>query len=178
MNKTQQKIFNKVAIVPDFPTRGISFKDITPIFADPKIFKLTIKELAKLVKGHKFDVVCGLESRGFWFALPLANELGLPFVPIRKKGKLPRKTVSATYTLEYGKDAIEVHKQDIKPGARVLVVDDIVATGGTILATAELMKKLHAKFEHVLLLGYLEEIPQGIEKIEQLGIKVHTLLKF
>lgn len=174
----KELIKNSIAIVKDFPTRGISFKDITPIFASPKLFKLTIKELAKLIRGYKFDVVVGLESRGFWFALPLANELGLPFVPVRKSGKLPRPTVSASYSLEYGKDKIEVHKQDIKRGANVLIVDDIIATGGTILATKKLFDQLKAKAEHVLVLGYLEELPEGIAKIEQAGMKVHSLLKF
>lgn len=163
-------------VVPNFPKKGVSFKDITPIFASPSVLKLTIKEMLKTIKNNKFDVVVGLESRGFWFALPVAQALNLPFVPIRKKGKLPRKTVSASYALEYGKDSIEVHKQDIKPGSRVLIVDDIVATGGTILAVKNLMKQLKARAEHLVVFGCLEELPEGPAKLKKAGIQVHSLL--
>lgn len=177
MTKNLNTIKNTMKVVPDFPKKGISFKDITPIFTKPAVLKLTIKEMLKTIKGLKFDVVVGLESRGFWFALPIAEVLNLPFVPIRKKGKLPRRTVSATYALEYGKDTIEVHKYDIKPGSRVLIVDDVVATGGTVLAVKNMMKQLKAKAEHLLVLGYLEELPEGPAKLAKAGIKVHSLLK-
>lgn len=177
MNKALNTIKNTMKVVPDFPKKGISFKDITPIFTKPAVLKLTIKEMIKTLKGQKFDIVVGLESRGFWFALPIAQALNLPFVPVRKKGKLPRRTVSASYALEYGKDTIEIHKYDIKPGSRVLIVDDIVATGGTVLAVQKMMKQLKAKAEHLVVLGYLEELPEGPKKLEKSGIKVHYLLK-
>ena len=125
MTKNLNLIKKTMKVVPDFPKKGISFKDITPIFANPKILKLTIKEMLNTIKGLKFDAVVGLESRGFWFAIPIATALNLPFVPVRKKGKLPRKTVSATYQLEYGNDTIQIHKNDIKPKSRVLIVDDV-----------------------------------------------------
>lgn len=177
MNKNLNLIKNTMKVVPDFPKKGISFKDITPIFTKPQVLKLTIKEMLKTIKGLKFDVVVALESRGFWFGIPIAEALNLPFVPVRKKGKLPRRTVSASYALEYGKDTIEVHKYDIKSKDRVLIVDDVVATGGTVLAVKEMMNKLHAKAEHLLVLGYLEELPEGPKKLEKAGIKVHNLLK-
>lgn len=177
MTKNLNLIKNTMKVVPNFPKKGISFKDITPIFTKPKVLELTIKEMIKTLKGLKFDIVVGLESRGFWFAIPVARALGLPFVPIRKQGKLPRRTVSASYALEYGKDTIEVHKYDIKPGSRVLIVDDIVATGGTVLAVKLMMKELKAKAEHLLVLGTLEELPEGPRKLEQAGIKVHSLFK-
>ncbi|XQP54912.1 MAG: adenine phosphoribosyltransferase [Mycoplasmoidaceae bacterium] len=177
MTKNIITIKNTLKVVPNFPKKGISFKDITPIFTKPNVLKLTIKEMLKTLKGQKFDIVVGLESRGFWFALPIAEVLNIPFVPIRKKGKLPRTTVSASYALEYGKDTIEVHKYDIKPGSRVLVVDDIIATGGTVLAVKKMMNQLKAKCEHLLVLGYLAELPEGPKKIERAGIKVHSLLK-
>lgn len=177
MTKNLNTIKNTMKVVPDFPKKGISFKDITPIFTKPNVLKLTIKEMLKTIRGQKFDVVVGLESRGFWFALPIAQELNLPFVPIRKKGKLPRRTISASYALEYGKASIEVHKYDIKPGSRVLIVDDIVATGGTVLAVKKMMKELKAKADHLLVLGYLEELPEGPKKLAKAGIKVHSLLK-
>ena len=177
MNKNLNLIKNTMKVVPDFPKKGISFKDITPIFTKPDVLKLTIKEMIKSIKGLKFDVVVGLESRGFWFALPIAQALNLPFVPIRKKGKLPRRTVSATYLLEYGKDTIEIHKYDIKPKSRVLIVDDVVATGGTVLAVKNMMNQLKAKAEHLLVLGCLEDLPEGPQKLKEAGITVHNLLK-
>lgn len=177
MTKNVKLIEKTLKVVPGFPKPGISFKDITPIFLKPQILKLTIKELLKTIKGQKFDVVVGLESRGFWFALPIAEALNLPFVPIRKKGKLPRKTVSASYDLEYGSDTIQVHKDDIKSGSRVLIVDDIVATGGTVLAVKDLMKQCKAKANHLLVLGCLpEECPDGPKKLAKAGIKIHYLL--
>ncbi|MCQ2747866.1 MAG: adenine phosphoribosyltransferase [Mycoplasmoidaceae bacterium] len=177
MNKNIKVIEKTLGVIPNFPKKGISFKDITPIFAKPKIFDVTIKEMLKTIKGRKFDVVVGLESRGFWFALSIAQALKLPFVPIRKKGKLPRPTVSATYKLEYGSDTIQVHKQDIKPKDRVLIVDDIVATGGTILATKKLLEQLKVKYCELLVLGALtSECPEGIKRLRKAGIKINYLL--
>lgn len=177
MTKNLNTIKNTMKVVPNFPKKGISFKDITPIFTKPKVLKLTINEMLKTVKGHKFDIVVALESRGFWFGTLIAQALNLPFVPIRKKGKLPRTTVSASYALEYGKDSIEMHKYDVKPGSRVLIVDDIVATGGTVLAVKKMMNAVKAKAEHLVVLGVLDELPEGPAKLAKAGIKVHYLLK-
>ncbi len=176
--KNKELIKNTIKVIPDFPKPGISFKDITPILANAKIFKTTIDEMLKLVKGIKFDAVVALEARGFLFGIAIAQKLNLPFIPIRKKGKLPRATVEAAFELEYGKDYIQIHRDDIRPKSNILIVDDIVATGGTILAANELLTKLKAKAKHLLVLGCLEELPQGPKKIEQAGIKVHSLLKF
>lgn len=177
MTQSLRTIKNTLKVVPNFPKKGISFKDITPIFTKPKVLKLTINEMLKTIKGNKFDIVVALESRGFLFGTLIAQSLNLPFVPIRKKGKLPRTTVSASYALEYGKDTIEMHKYDVKPGSRVLIVDDIVATGGTVLAVKQMMKQVKAKAEHLLVLGVLAELPEGPAKIEKAGTKVHYLLK-
>lgn len=174
----KQKIKEAIAVVPDFPKPGISFKDITPLLAKPEIFELTLKELLNLIKDYKFDCVAGIESRGFWFGIPIAQALKIPFVPIRKKGKLPRPTVEASYDLEYGKDVLTVHKDDVPRSANVLIVDDIVATGGTLLAVNEMMKKLGAHAEHVLLLGHLGELKEVLKKLEAHGLKVHTLIEF
>lgn len=173
----KQLIKSTLKVVQDFPKPGISFKDITPILANAKVFKITIDELLKTIKRIKFDAVVGLESRGFWFAIPIAQRLGVPFIPVRKKGKLPRRTVEAAYELEYGRDYIQVHKDDIREGSNVLIVDDIVATGGTILATKDLMNKIKVKAEHLLVLASLAELPQGIKNIEKAGIHVHSLFK-
>ncbi len=170
-------IKQSIKVIPDFPKPGISFKDITPILANPFVMKDAIELLAETVKDIKFDAVVGLESRGFWFGVPLALRLGLPFIPIRKKGKLPRPTAEVEYQLEYGEDYIQVHKEDIKPGANILMVDDIVATGGTILAAKQLMEQLKAKANHLIVLGCLADLPAGPEKLQKSGISIHYLLK-
>ena len=172
-----EKIEKTMKIVLDFPKPGISFKDITPIFANPEILKLTIDELANMVKDQKFDCIAGLESRGFLLGVPLAMKLNIPFIPVRKKGKLPRATVSAKYSLEYGIAEIEIHKDDIKPGSNVLIVDDIVATGGTLVATKQLIEQVNAKAEHVVVLGHLADMPQGVANVENNGLKLHYLFK-
>lgn len=126
--------------VPDFPKPGIIFKDITPILLDPELTRNVVDELAKQVEPLNLDAIVGIESRGFWFGIMLANQLNLPFIPIRKKGKLPYKTVSYSYDLEYGSAEIEMHKDAIKAGWNVLIHDDLLATGGTAQASAELIK--------------------------------------
>lgn len=170
-----EKIEKTMKVIPNFPKPGISFKDITPIFADPEIFKLTIDEFANKIKDKKFDYVLGLESRGFLLGAPLALKLGLPFIPVRKKGKLPRATVTAKYALEYGTAEIEIHKEDIKPDSKVLIVDDIVATGGTLIATKQLVEQVGAKAEDVIVLGYLGDLPFGPKRLEENGLKLHNL---
>ncbi len=129
--------------VPDFPKPGISFKDITPLLSQVELYPGIIESLAKPWIG-KVDMVVGIESRGFLFGMGLAQFLKVPFVPIRKKGKLPRKTISQSYDLEYGSATIEIHHEDIKPGTRVLIHDDLLATGGTAIAASLLLKKAEA----------------------------------
>lgn len=126
--------------VPDFPKPGIQFKDITPILESPVLSRRVVQELEKLFEGVRIDAVAGVESRGFLYGLPLAMELNVPFIVMRKKGKLPAQTVSYAYALEYGIAEIEMHKGAVKPGMNVLVHDDLLATGGTACAGAELIK--------------------------------------
>ena len=128
--------------VQDFPKEGILFKDITPLLANPKAVKECMALLLNNLKDRNIDTVVGVESRGFFFATLLAYELGAGFVPVRKPKKLPFKTISATYELEYGTDVLEVHSDAIKPGDRVLIHDDVLATGGTAAAVCELVEKL------------------------------------
>ena len=124
------KIEPYITSIPDFPEPGVIFRDITTAIGSADGLQLSVDEMAALLEGEPFDVVAGLESRGFLFGMPIAYKLHKPFIPIRKEGKLPRETVGATYSLEYGTATIEVHKDDIKPGMRVVLIDDLIATGG------------------------------------------------
>lgn len=141
-----------VVTIPDFPEPGIMFRDVTSVLADAKGLKLSVDEMLALLDGTEFDVIAGLESRGFLFGMPMAYEKNCPFVLIRKKGKLPRKTVEESYALEYGTAVIEVHEEDIKPGMRVVLVDDLLATGGTLEAAAKLVEKLGASVAKIVAL--------------------------
>ncbi|MFL0251772.1 adenine phosphoribosyltransferase [Clostridium neuense] len=136
---------SKIRVIEGFPKEGISFKDITTLINDKEAYKYTIDSLAEYIKDKNVDVVVGPEARGFIFGAPLAYKIGAAFVPVRKKGKLPSDTVAVEYDLEYGKDSLEVHKDAIKPGQKVVIVDDLLATGGTIEAVAELIEKLGAE---------------------------------
>ena len=133
---------NSIRNIPDFPQLGIQFKDITPILQDPELFGRVIDIFYDRYKSEKIDVIVGIESRGFIFAAPLALKLGCSLAIARKPGKLPYKTVSAEYSLEYGVDALELHTDAIKPGERVLILDDLLATGGTANAVSELVSQL------------------------------------
>ena len=137
-----KKLEEYVTSIPDFPQKGIIFRDITSILQDADGLQLAIDSLQKFLEGVDFDVIAGTESRGFIFGVPVAYNLHKPFVPVRKKGKLPSETVSQTYDLEYGSATIEMHKDAIKPGDRVVLVDDLIATGGTIEAAAKLVEQL------------------------------------
>jgi len=130
--------------VPDFPKEGILFKDITPVLSDPDLFKTCMELLAETAQGEKIDKVVGIDARGFIFAAGVAQILGAGFIPIRKKGKLPWTTHKMAYSLEYGEDCVEIHKDAIKPGEKVLLVDDLLATGGTAAAAIKLLKVLDA----------------------------------
>jgi adenine phosphoribosyltransferase len=131
-----------VTSIPDFPEKGVLFRDITTVIQDPDGFKLAVDGLVKILKGTDFDLVLGSESRGFVFGAPVAYALNKGFVLVRKKGKLPRETISADYDLEYGKATLEMHKDSIKPGQKVVIVDDLIATGGTTEAIIKLVKEL------------------------------------
>lgn len=137
-----KKVEDYIRSIPDFPEKGIIFRDVTSVLQSSEGLKLAIDEMAKLLEGVEFDIIAGAESRGFIFGMPLSYVLNKPFVPVRKAGKLPCETVSKTYDLEYGSATIEIHKDSIRPGQKVVLVDDLIATGGTMKAAAELVEEL------------------------------------
>ena len=132
-----KRIEDYVISIPDFPEPGIIFRDITGILRDADGLKLSIDKIQEMLEGVEFDAVLGLESRGFIFGMPIAYNLHKAFIPVRKKGKLPRETVSAKYDLEYGTAEIEIHKEDLRPGMKVVIIDDLIATGGTVEAAVK-----------------------------------------
>jgi adenine phosphoribosyltransferase len=161
--------------VPDFPKEGILFKDITPLLQSPEGLRKSIDALAALVDPSTYDMVCGIESRGFIFGTALANQLGKGFVPIRKPGKLPWKTESVSYELEYGSDTVHIHVDAGEKGKRFLMVDDLLATGGTMGASIELVRRIGATpvaCAFVIELGFLP----GREKLGD--VPVHSLIKY
>ena len=161
--------------IPDFPEPGILFKDITPVLADPELFPAVVKALAEPFGAESIDRVVGIESRGFIFAAPLAISAGAAFVPIRKPGKLPHRTLRVEYQLEYGSDALEAHVDAIRPGDRVLLVDDVLATGGTAAAAVRLIEQLGG---HLVGTAFVVELAAlgGRERLP--GLPVHSLLRF
>ena len=159
----------KIRVIPDFPQPGISFKDITTLLRDGEALRETVKRLAEHFKGTEVDLIVGVESRGFILGAPLAYEMGLGFTLIRKPGKLPGQVLSVEYDLEYGTDSLEIHADAFPPGTRVLVVDDLLATGGTIAAAIELIKKLSGQ---VVGLAFLIELAylNGRERLSEYDI--------
>ena len=161
-------IKSRIRDVPDFPKPGIIFKDITPVLSDPAAFERVIDLLVERHGGKGVEAVVGMESRGFIFGAPLALRMGLPFVPVRKVGKLPGDTEKVSYALEYGEATIEIHRDALRPGQKVLVVDDLLATGGTAIATLELIDRLGAEttaIAFVIELDFLEgrsKLPAGL----------------
>ena len=147
-----KKVEDYIRSILDFPEPGIIFRDVTSVLQDADGLKLAIDEMAKLLEGVECDVIAGAESRGFIFGMPLAYLLHKPFVLIRKAGKLPCETISKTYDLEYGSATIEVHKDSIKPGQKVVLIDDLIATGGTMKAAAELVEELGGEVVKMLFL--------------------------
>jgi adenine phosphoribosyltransferase len=161
--------------IPDFPKPGILFRDITTLLKEKKALKQAVNVLAAKYKGKKVDIVVAVESRGFIFGSVLAYKLGAGFVPVRKKGKLPAKTNSATYELEYGTDTLYMHHDAIKPGQRVLLVDDLLATGGTAKAVVDLIEQLAGKIVGITFLIELTGL-KGREKLT--GFPVFSLIKY
>ena len=161
--------------IPDFPKPGILFRDITTLLKEKKALKEAINTLAAKFKDKKVDIVVAVESRGFIFGSVLAYKLGAGFVPVRKKGKLPAKTNSATYELEYGTDTLQMHHDAIKPGQRVLIVDDLLATGGTAKAVIDLIEQLAGKIVGITFLIELTGL-KGREKLT--GFPVFSLIKY
>ena len=161
--------------IPDFPKKGIIFKDITTLLNNKKAFKKSIDDLAKLLKGKKIDYIVAAESRGFIFGGALAYKLGCGFVPVRKPGKLPYKTYRQTYSLEYGKDSLEIHKDAFPANSRILVLDDLLATGGTALALVKLAKKLKGKVVAIAVLIELAFL-SGRKKLK--GYPIYSLIEY
>ena len=169
------KLEKTIRSIPDFPKKGILFKDITTLLNNPRAFRDSINQMAKLLKGKKVDVIAAAESRGFIFASALAYKLGCGLVPVRKPGKLPYKTYRATYALEYGTDSLEIHQDAFKKTARVLVLDDLLATGGTAAAIVELVEKIGAKIVGVMFLIELTFL-KGRDKLK--GLPVYSLIQY
>lgn len=161
--------------IPDFPEPGIIFRDITTVIQDPVGFRLAVDEMVKKLEGHEVDVIAGLESRGFVFGAAIAQRLGVGMVLVRKKGKLPCETIEQSYDLEYGKATIEIHKDAIKEGQKVVIVDDLIATGGTFEAGVKLVEALGGKVEMLLSLIELEGL-NGRAKFE--GYNVESVIKY
>ncbi|KMT21272.1 adenine phosphoribosyltransferase [Clostridium cylindrosporum] len=166
---------DKIRIIEDFPKEGISFKDVTPVFQDREALKELIDTFKELARDKEVDVVVGPEARGFLIGAPLAYALGVGFVPVRKPGKLPGDTLRYEYALEYGTDTLEIHKDAIKKGQKVLIVDDLLATGGTISSVAKLVEELGGE---VVSMNFVIELTglKGIEKLDK--YEVVSLLKY
>jgi len=174
---TAEYIKSVVKTVPDYPKPGILFRDVTSVLEDHKAFSSCISLLLEKYQGMGFNKVAGTEARGFLFCAPLAIEMGIGFVPVRKPNKLPREVVSECYELEYGTDTLEIHKDAIQPGDKVLLIDDLLATGGTIAASAKLIRRLGGEVEHA---GFIINLPDlgGREKLDQIGVESFSLCEF
>ena len=166
----RERLEDYVRTIPDFPEPGIMFRDITTVLSDADGLKLAIDEMAKKLENVDFDVIAGAESRGFIFGAALAYNLHKPFILVRKKGKLPCETVQQTYDLEYGTATIEIHKDAVQPGEKVVIVDDLIATGGTVEAAAQLIEKLGGE---VVMMVFLMELAGlcGREKLKKYNVE-------
>ena len=166
-----------IRTIPDYPKPGILFRDITTLLGDARAFRRAIDELVQPWAGTKIDKVAGMEARGFILGGAVAHQLSAGFVPIRKKGKLPHATVSIAYSLEYGLDEMEMHRDAVEPGERVILVDDLIATGGTAEGAVKLLQKLGAD---VVAACFVIDLPDlgGAQKIKDLGVPVRTLIAF
>ncbi|MGN0369403.1 MAG: adenine phosphoribosyltransferase [Butyrivibrio sp.] len=170
-----KKIEEYVRTIPDFPKPGIMFRDVTSVIQDPDGLCLAIDSMDDLLKDVDYDVIAGAESRGFIFGAPIAYKNHKSFVPVRKKGKLPCETVEASYELEYGQAVIEIHKDSIKPGQKVVIVDDLIATGGTTQAIISLIESLGGQVVKIIFLMELEGL-KGREKLS--GYPVESVIKY
>ena len=168
-------IAGRIRDVPDFPKKGILFRDITPVLSDIDTLRASVKEMAAPFMDLRIDVVVGIESRGFIFGAPIADVLDCSFVPVRKPGKLPWKTESVSYELEYGTDALEIHEDAITEGQNVLIVDDLLATGGTAEATCKLVSKLGGNIKGLSVLIELKDL-NGRKRLNQYN--VHSLVQY
>lgn len=173
MNELNLRPF--IRAIPDFPKKGILFYDITPLLSNPNALQFSIQQMQTQIANDPPECIVGIESRGFIFGALLAQQLNVPFIPVRKKGKLPHKTIEHSYELEYGQATLEIHEDALQPKQRVLVVDDVLATGGTARATAFLVEKLDAKITGFCFLAELTFL-NGRKNLN--GYPVHALLQF
>jgi adenine phosphoribosyltransferase len=177
MLSLSQKIIGAIADVPDFPKAGVIYKDITPIFQDSELCKEILEEMKSTFSASGAEAVLGMESRGFLFGLPLAMALDVPFILVRKKGKLPRESYAVSYALEYGEATIEMHKDALRPGQKVLIHDDVLATGGTACAAAELVRMANAE---VIGFSFLSELTflNGRENLKKFSEHISTFVSY
>ncbi len=172
-----QLIKESIASIPDYPKEGVLFRDITTLLNNPAAYQATIDLLVEHYKDRGVTKIVGTEARGFLFGAPVALRLGVGFVPVRKKGKLPREVLSMTYALEYGTDTLEIHKDSIQPEDNVLVIDDLLATGGTIEATVKMIKQLGANIVDAAFIISLPDLG-GVERLAAEGIHSFSLVEF
>ncbi len=170
-----KKLEDYVRTIKDFPEEGVMFRDVTTILQDKDALRLSIDKIQDLVKDLDFDLIAGPESRGFIFGVPIAYNLHKPFIPVRKEGKLPGETISMDYDLEYGKATIEIHKDAIKPGQRVVIIDDLIATGGTIEAITKLVESLGGEVIKIVFLMELKGL-NGRKKLD--GYDVEAVIQY
>jgi adenine phosphoribosyltransferase len=173
----EKTLLSAIRTIPDYPKPGIMFRDITTLLGNPGAFRRAIDELVHPYAGQKIDKVAGIEARGFILGGAMAHQLSAGFVPIRKKGKLPHETVRIAYSLEYGVDEMEVHRDAVKEGERVLLVDDLIATGGTAEGAVKLLRQIGADMVTACFVIDLPELG-GRKKLEALGVNVRTLIEF
>ena len=175
--QTRPDIKDYIRTIVDFPHEGIMFRDVTTLFADPRGFRMAVDQMLHPFMGVRIDKVVGLEARGFILGGAIAHQLGTGFVPIRKKGKLPGTTISQDYQLEYGEAIVEIHDDALEPGETVLLVDDLLATGGTAEAGIKLIERLGAE---ILGCAFIIDLPElgGRKRLEEMGMEVHWLCEF
>ncbi|GEO83943.1 MULTISPECIES: adenine phosphoribosyltransferase [Alphaproteobacteria] len=177
MSNFALELASSIRSIPDYPKPGIIFRDITTLLGNPRAFRRSVDELVQPYAGLKIDKIAGMEARGFILGGAVAHQLSAGFVPIRKKGKLPYETVSISYSLEYGFDEMEMHVDAVEPGQKVILVDDLIATGGTAVGAVQLLRKIGAD---VVSACFVIDLPDlgGRQKLEALGVEVRTLVEF
>lgn len=177
MTAVQSELISAIRSIPDYPKPGVMFRDITTLLGNPRAFRRAIDELVHPYAGTKVDKVAGIEARGFILGGAIAHQLSAGFIPIRKKGKLPHDTVRIAYSLEYGVDEMEMHRDAVAPGDKVILVDDLIATGGTAKGAAKLLKQMGAD---IVAACFIIDLPElgGRKKLEALGVNVRTLIEF
>jgi adenine phosphoribosyltransferase len=173
----EQTLLSAIRTIPDYPKPGVLFRDITTLLGDAKAFRHAIDALVRPFAGQRIDKIAGIEARGFILGGAVAHQLSSGFVPIRKKGKLPHETVRVAYSLEYGLDEMEMHKDGVKPGEKVILIDDLIATGGTAEAAVKLLRQIGAD---ILAACFVIDLPDlgGRARLEALGVPVRTLIGF